>query len=90
MTGRASPGDWRRQGQEQYLTGLEFRPADYRRVTGPTDHDHCEFCARKFSHAPGDLHTGWTTPDRSRWVCDEDYRDFAEEFGWPAPPERTV
>ena len=77
--------DWRRQGQERYLVGLRFEPHDYREVSDPLAHDHCEFCSRKFSHAPGDLRKGYSTPDLARWVCVRDYTDFADEFGWSAP-----
>ena len=72
--------DWRLQGQDRYLLGKElvFRAFDGR----TRDHDHCEFCWRKFSPREGDLHQGWCTPDEYHWVCEECFRDFREQFGW--------
>ena len=77
--------DWRRQGQEKSLRGLSFTPRNYSAVADPLAHNHCEFCYRKFSHAPEDLHEGFATEDLSRWVCPGCYRDFASEYRW-APP----
>ena len=74
--------DWRRQGQEKYLRGLEFSPHRYAEAADPLAHDHREFCYRKFSHAPGDLREGYATPDLSRWVCPRCHAEFEEEFGW--------
>jgi hypothetical protein len=72
--------DWRLQGQERYLAGVELV---FRSFDGELrDHDHCEFCWRKFSPREGDLHQGWCTPDGYRWICEECFRDFRERFGW--------
>ena len=40
--------DWRRRGQERYLAGLRFARRRYQAYSGNWDHEHCEFCFRKF------------------------------------------
>ncbi len=76
-------------GQEKYLSGARFRFRRYRQVSPEWDHDHCEFCLRKFEEAPDEnsLAEGWATPymqsDVSfRWICDVCFTDFREEFGF--------
>lgn len=77
-----SPNDWRRQGQERYLSRARLDFARYACFRPGWDHDHCEFCGRKFSLVAGDLNEGYATPDRYRWVCQDCFEDFREEFGW--------
>ena len=43
-----APDDWRRMRQEDYLTGLAFTLTDYKVYSANWDHDHCEFCFKKF------------------------------------------
>ena len=45
---RPAPDDWRRMGQESYLAGLAFTWRSYQTYTGNWEHDHCEFCWKKF------------------------------------------
>jgi hypothetical protein len=75
--------DWRLQGQEPYLTGVELRWSTW---AESCDHDHCEFCSAEISDRPVDDHTqfnqGWTTNDRYRWVCPPCFDDFRERFRW--------
>jgi hypothetical protein len=40
--------DWRRTGQEAYLSGRSFTWKRYQAYSGNWDHDHCEFCWTKF------------------------------------------
>lgn len=41
--------DWRRlRGQEDYLTGTSLIWKPYRAKSAAEEHDHCEFCNRKF------------------------------------------
>lgn len=59
------PTDWRLQGQEKYLKGVELRWQVYRRYPEKPDwdHDHCEFCWAKFmvEDYPDVLHEGYST-----------------------------
>jgi hypothetical protein len=82
------PDDWRMMGQERYLAGRILHRRAYRRWREDWDHDHCEFCARKFSELndPEHLREGWTTEDGYHWVCDRCYADFRERFEWPTAP----
>jgi len=78
--------DWRRQGQERYLTGAVLVRRPYRRnAKNPEwDHDHCEFCGATFSlhGALDDLKEGYATKDDYRWICPACFQDFHEEFCW--------
>ena len=74
--------DWRRQGQERFLKGLRWSLEKYQPYRDGWDHDHCEFCSRKFSLAAEDLHQGYVTNDKYRWVCEPCFADFQEEMEW--------
>lgn len=74
--------DWRRQGQEKYLKGLELVRRDYSPYRQGWDHDHCEFCGKKFSLSNGDLNFGYSTEDGYHWICEQCFVDFKGEFGW--------
>ena len=73
--------DWRRQGQERFMKGLRFVPRRFR-TAGRSEHEHCEFCSRKFSEDAADLRDGYATEDSYRWVCPACFEDFREEYGW--------
>lgn len=72
--------DWRRQGQEHYLTGRVWLHRVYRPWRDDWDHDHCEFCGTKFSIAELDQHIGYVTDDGYHWVCEDCFADFEEEL----------
>jgi hypothetical protein len=74
--------DWRLQGQERFLKGVQLRHVDYKPYREGWDHDHCEFCGRKFSLAPGDFHGGYATKDFFHWICESCFADFSSSFGW--------
>jgi len=84
------PTDWRLQGQEKYLKGVELRWQVYRRYPEKPDwdHDHCEFCWAKFivEDYPDVLHEGCSTLDEYRWVCKGCFEDFKESFQWRVNP----
>lgn len=86
--------DWRRQGQETYLKGQKLVMRDYHPYREGWDHDHCEFCGRKFSLDEGDLHSGYSTEDSYHWICSPCFEDFRSEFewtivqDWPQEPEQ--
>jgi hypothetical protein len=44
----ASPDDWRRRGQEKDLTGARLTWKNYQALSGQWEHEHCDFCWRKF------------------------------------------
>ena len=73
--------DWRLQGQERYLTGVTLARRKWVESRPGWDHDHCEFCGAKFA-GPDVLHQGWATLDAYRWICDECFADFREQFKW--------
>ncbi|MEQ1921436.1 MAG: hypothetical protein ABL952_02905 [Pyrinomonadaceae bacterium] len=74
--------DWRRQGQEKYLKGIKLTARGYSPYRSGWDHDHCEFCGKKFSMESDDLHKGYSTEDCYHWVCEKCFDDFKDEFGW--------
>jgi hypothetical protein len=82
-----SDADWRLQGQEKYLTGVTLHHRSYFLWREDWDHDHCEFCWRKFL-VPGDVEmdystrAGWATEDEYRWICDGCFADFRDRFHW--------
>jgi hypothetical protein len=77
------PNDWRLLGQEEYLTGVALFYRNYSDRKTSTDHDHCEFCGTKFSDSiPGCLTKGYTTMDDYRWICDNCFSDFKDDFKW--------
>ena len=79
----AANDDWRRNGQEKYLTDAELIFTDaFQKFSDKWDHEHCEFCWEKFSSAEGDLHSGYCTPDFKHWICTDCFEDFKEEFRW--------
>lgn len=79
--------DWRLHGQERYLRGARLQRARYCTPSAEWDHDHCEFCNRKFSEkAQGDdiARAGWRSEDEYRWVCDGCFSDFRQPFHFVA------
>jgi len=74
--------DWRLQGQETYLKNKTFLWDHYKPPSPEWDHDHGEFCWKKFSEHPNDLHEGYTTKDQYRWICEQCYNDFKDQFHW--------
>ena len=78
--------DWRLQGQEQYLQGVELVKQDYcfYEANPNWDHDHCEFCWAEFQvGGPGEsLSAGYSTRDQYRWICETCFNDFQPKFKW--------
>lgn len=74
--------DWRRQGQERYLMKVKLVPKEYHPHSTEWDHDHCEFCGAEFSLRDGDLKKGFSTEDNYRWICNDCFEDFKDEFCW--------
>jgi len=84
MENRKKPdaNDWRRQGQESFLSGVKLIYQKYKPYRSGWEHDHCEFCGAKFSLDKKDLNEGYATEDRYHWVCEDCYNDFKDEFKW--------
>ncbi|MDR1276542.1 MAG: hypothetical protein LBL72_09225 [Candidatus Accumulibacter sp.] len=81
--------DWRLQGQEKYLQNAILERKRYQRYSQSWDHDHCEFCWKKFSlEVPGALQAGYATTDNVRWICDACFEDFKSRFNWTVNPSR--
>lgn len=74
--------DWRRQGQEKYLMDVRLNFKDYFPFREGWDHDHCEFCGKKFSLIDDDLNQGYNTIDGYHWICNDCFNDFKNEFNW--------
>ena len=76
-----SDEDWRLQGQENYLMEAVFEFKLYKDRITKSDHDHCEFCGKKFTNSQsGTLHKGFATEQDRRWVCQECFSDFETKF----------
>ena len=76
--------DWRRQGQEKYLKGINLVWKKYTQYRDGWDHDHCEFCGARFmvSDGPDEITEGYTSEDNYRWICNQCYKDFRDEYDW--------
>lgn len=74
--------DWRLLGQEHFLTGAKLVRSKYLPPSTRWDHDHCEFCGKKFSLSSADLHEGYVTLDDKHWICEQCFHDFQGRFGW--------
>lgn len=74
--------DWRLQGQERYLKSVSLSKQEYQKYRDGWEHDHCEFCGRKFSKRSEDLNVGYATPDCYHWICEDCYLDFRDTFQW--------
>ena len=83
--------DWRLQGQERYLKGVELLRRTYRRYPKNPgwDHDHCSFCRAEFAveDRPDVMHEGYCTLDEYRWICGPCFADFQALFEWRVVPE---
>ncbi len=74
--------DWRLQGQERFLKGVELRWQKYQPYRKGWEHDHCEFCGKKLSMKEEDATEGYATGDGYHWVCRECFEDFRDTFEW--------
>lgn len=77
-----SADDWRRHGQEHFLKGVSLMSSRYYPYNENWEHDHCEFCGKKFSLCTNDLNEGYSTKDGYHWICKECFNDFKDEFDW--------
>lgn len=77
-----SSDDWRRQGQEKYLNRVQLQFKQYRSYRLGWDHDHCEFCNARFSLFNDDLKRGYSSKGGYRWICENCFNDFKDEFNW--------
>ena len=73
--------DWRLTDQMDYLYRATLKKADFK-ATVTNDHEHCEFCFDEFAEFEGALKSGYCTLDGYRWICEECYQDFHEQFEW--------
>lgn len=62
--------------------GAHLTRKPYAAPSAEWDHDHCEFCAAKFSAAPEDLHAGYATANDEHWICPTCFTDFVDVFQW--------
>lgn len=73
--------DWRLNNQMEYLYESELLYSTFKEDE-KNDHVHCEFCWATFSDDLEDLHNGYCTLDKYRWICQECYDDFKDMFKW--------
>ena len=80
--------DWRLNGQEAFLQGVELERAEYSPPRPEWDHDHCEFCWAKFmdTDSPDVLRVGYKTVGDSHWICDACFADIKAQFKWTLKP----
>jgi len=83
--------DWRLRDQDKYLLGVSIY---WGKWTPPEDnpswdHDHCEFCWQKFMSIDSSeaQQEGYTTDNRSHWICLICYEDFKDRFQWKVKKE---
>ena len=79
---RPSHDDWRRQGQEDFLSSVRLIKRKYAPYRPGWDHDHCEFCGAKFSLKVDGIKSGYSTFDSYHWICEQCFNDFRDEFNW--------
>lgn len=72
--------DWRYNGQDKYLMNAQLMLCKFDKSI--RDHDHCEFCWKRFSEYVDDLHTGYCTLDKYYWICEDCFTDFKDMFMW--------
>ena len=72
--------DWRIMGQQEYLSKKKMIYSSFEKSC--REHDHCEFCGRKFSMREGFMHEGYCTEDYYYWVCEKCFNDFKDQFMW--------
>ncbi len=80
--------DWRLLDQDEYMKGEKLLKTVFNKETDG-DHEHCEFCWAKFSAQPEDLHSGYCTLDRYRWICETCFEDFKDDFEWQVINEQS-
>jgi len=80
----SSENDWREMGQERYLKGISLTWKKYTATPENEDHNHCEFCFKKFMEIVGEdiLTEGYASKDNKHWVCKQCFTDFKEEYKW--------
>lgn len=85
--------DWRLNGQESFLLGVELTRADYVPPSPTWDHDHCEFCWAKFmdKDGPDIQRTGYNklVDEILVWICNDCFGDFKKRFRWTVNSEET-
>ena len=71
--------DWREQGQDKYLKECIWFKGRYFTIK-PNDHDHCEYCWRKFClNEPDCLKEGYYCDNGKRWICNQCWDDFSQK-----------
>jgi hypothetical protein len=81
-------GDWRLTNQEEYLKGATLVWKPYHAWSETWEHDHCEFCWRKFVESNGltagfaAQGTGPQGQDDYHWICETCADDFCARFRW--------
>jgi hypothetical protein len=74
--------DWRLTPAHERLRGRRFEHKPWHASREGWDHDHCEFCWRKF---PSEEPAGWTAAGPAgesdyHWICDACFADFRDQL----------
>ncbi|GAB2023325.1 hypothetical protein RyT2_24010 [Pseudolactococcus yaeyamensis] len=72
--------DWRFTDQDLYLLDIDLYHRAFKIAN--RDHDHCQFCWKKFGFTAGDLLYGYCDKSKYYWICEECYSDFYPIFKW--------
>lgn len=75
--------DWRLQGQMKYLYEVELKKRNFD-PKYPGDHDHCEFCTKKFMYPSDTGYCFLNSANTYSWICEACFEDFMEMFKWKA------
>ena len=81
MANTEKENDWRLSVPHDDLQGKMVIYEKFKPV-GDWDHEHCEFCWNKFGEERGLLHSGYCTLDQYRWICEQCFHDFKDQFEW--------
>lgn len=73
--------EWRLVNENKHLMKEHFIHTTFQ-PTEECDHVHCAFCWAKFGAERNWLRTGYYTLGKHRWVCEQCFQDFRNQFGW--------
>jgi hypothetical protein len=80
--------------REKLIRSKNLHWSRYTQPSPDWDHDHCEFCFRRFAEPSAgyndSVETGYTTPDRFNWICRGCVEKYKDRFNWVVEPTDAV
>ncbi len=74
-----------------FLRGVTFFPAHYRRPNSDWYPDQCQVCGSKFGNGPHDLRQGYASDAGPWWICVGCFEQLRDRFQWTvaerSPPD---